>query len=114
MGGAIFQRRFQDGRLQKVEPMSKTTRKRRRFWMPVVVVALGLTLGLGGCARNGAAGSGNVPSSQSTNGSGQSAGNSDVQQLEQLEQQTQNDVNGLNNDQNNANQNAGNDQETQP
>jgi hypothetical protein len=110
---------------QKVvsELMKKHSSKRNRFWLPILVLALGVTLALGGCARTGPASSGgSVPSGQSTSGSGQTgtgqtgSGNasSDINALQQLDQQTQNDVNTLNNDQNNANQNPGNDQETQP
>ena len=93
--------------------MTRTTSKRQRFWMPLVVLALAAALALGGCARHNNAGNGTPPSGQSTS-PGQSAGDSDVQQLQQLDQQTQDDLNSLDNDQNNADQNAGNDQETQP
>ncbi len=108
--------------------MQKQSKTRSRFWLPIIVLVLGVALALGGCARSGPASSGGtVPSTQSTGGSGQTgtgqtgtgqtgSGNasSDIDALQQLDQQTQNDVNTLNNDQNNANQNPGNDQETQP
>ena len=98
--------------------MKKQSSRRNRFWLPIIVLALGVALALGGCARNGPASSGGtVPGGQSTSGSGQTGSgdaSSDINVLQQLDQQTQNDVNTLNDDQNTANQNPGNDQETQP
>jgi uncharacterized protein YceK len=114
MGGAIFQRWFQDERLREDDRMTRTISTRQRFWMPLVLLALAVALALGGCARHNGASNGAPASSQSTTSPGQSAGASDVQQLEQLDQQTQNDLNSLDTDENNANQNPGSDQETQP
>ena len=103
-----------------------TTRKHqpKRFWLPVIVLALAAALALSGCARGIHTGS--APNSGQTT-SGQSAGatntpaaagqdttQQELQNLQGINQQNQNDLNTLGNDDNNTNQNQGNDQETQP
>lgn len=98
----------------------KNTSKRRRFWLPLVVLALVAALALGGCARgaqnSGVSGNPTTSSSSQTPGASNPGGSSsdELNHLQQIDQQNQNDANGLNNDTQNANQNNGNDQETQP
>jgi hypothetical protein len=99
----------------------KTKSKRRSFWLPLVVLALVVALALGGCARgaqnSGVPGNPTTSSSSQTPGAGNPGGsstNDELNHLQQIDQQNQNDANGLNNDGQNANQNTGNDQETQP
>jgi TolA-binding protein len=98
------------------------TKKRQRFWLPLVVLALVIALALGGCAK-GAQNTG-APGNQTTNSSqtpgstaspsGSSNTSNELQHLQQTDQQNQNDLNNLNNDDQNANQNNGNDQEIVP
>jgi TolA-binding protein len=102
--------------------MTKATSKGRRFWLPLVILALAVALALGGCAR-GAQNTG-ATGSQSTTGASQPTSvstqpgtgstNDELNQLQQVDQQTQNDLNTLNNDEQNANQNTGSDQEVVP
>lgn len=94
----------------------KNASRRRRFWLPLVVLALVVALALGGCARGAqnSGVSGNPTTSSSSQTPGGSSASDELNHLQQIDQQNQNDANGLNNDTQNANQNNGNDQETQP
>ncbi|GEM_PF-1889961 len=104
--------------------MTTSTRKRNRFWVPLVVLMLAAALALGGCAKaaqNGAGSPGttqNPGTSQATNTTSQNgnSGNTsqEIQQLQQIDQQNQNDQNTLNTDDQNSNQNNGSDQEVTP
>ena len=87
--------------------MTTRKNKQKRFWLPVIVLALALALG--GCARAGQTASG-----PSTGATGQGNTQQELQNLQGTDQQNQNDLNGLGNDDNTTNQNQGDDQENQP
>ena len=99
-----------------------TTKDRKSFWLPMVVLAVVFLLALGGCARGGNSSntsgnqttSGQTPGSTSTTTSGGSSVSDELNRLQQIDQQNQNDNNSLNTDDQNANQNNGSDQDTQP
>ncbi len=90
----------------------KATSKRKRFWLPLVALALAVALALGGCAR-GVQHSGVPGSSSQAPGAGSST-NDELNHLQQIDQQNQQDENSLNTDEQNADQNPGSDQEVMP
>ncbi|HEY7350166.1 MAG TPA: hypothetical protein VH599_17740 [Ktedonobacterales bacterium] len=93
----------------------KATSKRKRFWLPLVILALAVALALGGCARS--VQNTGASSSQTTNGagnSGQTSTNDELNHLQQIDQQNQHDSDTLDNDEQNANQDSGTDQEIIP